>query len=77
MKDNLSNQPFPDRTHIVLDNSTDVSYWSREFNCTEQGLREAVDVVGHMAYVVRFYLETERSAMRRARPASPGGTPRA
>ena len=76
MKDNLSNQPFPDRTHIVLDNPTDVSYWRREFNCTEQGLRDAVDVVGDMAYVVRFYIESERGARPPAQPASTGWRPR-
>ena len=41
--------------HINLGEPWEVTFWSREFQCTESELRSAVQSVGNLAGAVRAY----------------------
>ena len=56
MPDNLQNRGPQDRSRINVNESWEVSYWCRQFNCTEQQLRNAVITVGVSASAVARHL---------------------
>jgi hypothetical protein len=56
MSDNLHNRGPADRTRVNVNESWELRYWCKEFNCTEAQLRAAVRAVGVMAKDVRAHL---------------------
>jgi hypothetical protein len=57
MSDDLTNRGPADRARINVHEPWEVSYWCKEFGCTEQHLRDAVAAVGVMAAKVRERLK--------------------
>lgn len=53
MSDNLQNRGPQDRSRVSLDQEHEVRYWSKQFGCTEDELREAVAKVGNSAEAVK------------------------
>ena len=47
----------PDHWHVNLEEPWEVGFWTREFGCTEQGLREAVKQAGNRAGDIRAYFD--------------------
>lgn len=60
MSDDLNQKGPADRNRINVSEPWEVRYWTRELNCTEQQLREAVRAVGVMVVDVRRYLSQRR-----------------
>lgn len=56
MVDDLKNRGPQDRSRVNVNEEWERKYWCREFNCTEQQLRDAVKAVGVMADNVRAHL---------------------
>lgn len=56
MSDNLSNRGPVDRSRINVNESWEVTYWTRELGCTEAQLKAAVRAVGVSVAAVRKYL---------------------
>jgi hypothetical protein len=56
MSDNLQNRGPADRSRVNVNESWEVRYWCKEFNCTETQLRAAVKAVGVSAAAVRTHL---------------------
>lgn len=57
MTDNLTDRGPRDRSRIALDEDWELRYWSKEFNCTPEQLREAVKQAGSNSVdKVREYL---------------------
>jgi hypothetical protein len=53
MSDNLQDRGPQDRSRVNLDQEYEVRYWSQQFGCTEDELREAVRKVGNSAEAVK------------------------
>lgn len=49
MSDNLNDRGPRDRSRIALDEEWELRYWSKEFGCTPDELREAVKAAGSNA----------------------------
>lgn len=49
-----------DHWRVDLDEGWELRFWSREFDCSEEELRKAVQLVGTSAGAVRAYLERGR-----------------
>ncbi len=60
MSDNLHLRGPADRNRINVHETWEVQWWTRELNCTEQQLRDAVKAVGVMAATVRIHLSLPR-----------------
>jgi hypothetical protein len=56
MSDDKTNRGPRDRERVNVGEDYEVSYWTREFNCTEAKLRQAVQAVGPMARDVKAWL---------------------
>jgi hypothetical protein len=56
MSDNLSQKRPQDSNRISLSESWEIQYWTRELNCSEEELKDAVTTVGNSAEAVRKYL---------------------
>ena len=52
------------RSSIQLSDPENVRRWCLRFNCTEQQLREAVQVAGSLAFAVKKHLNVERPIYR-------------
>lgn len=50
-----------DQWRVVIDEPWEVRFWTREFGCTEDALRQAVRAAGPRAGAVRAYLAGHRS----------------
>lgn len=61
MADNLDNRGPADRSRVNVNETWEIRYWCKEFDCTEGQLRTAVDAVGVSADAVRKLI-TGRSA---------------
>jgi hypothetical protein len=61
MADNLDNRGPADRSRVNVNETWEVRYWCKEFDCTENQLRAAVEEVGVSADAVRKKI-TGRSA---------------
>lgn len=53
-----------DYWRVNLTESWEVSFWSREFGCSEGDLRSAVNAVGEKAGAVREYLASQSQQQR-------------
>lgn len=70
--DNKTKRVPKDPNVVDINDADEMEYWCREFNCTPEELRAAVEAVGHSAQEVRKYLREKRK--RRAQELeSPGG----
>ena len=56
MSDSTQDRGPQDRSRVNVNQPHEVRYWTQEFNCTEQQLRDAVARVGVMANAVRTSL---------------------
>lgn len=56
MADDLTNRGPADRSRVNVNEEWERRYWCKEFNCTEQQLRDAVKKVGVMVADVRRHL---------------------
>lgn len=56
MADDLSNSGPQDRSRVNVNESWEVSWWTKQFGCTEAELRSAVKAVGVMAKDVEAHL---------------------
>jgi hypothetical protein len=56
MSDDKSNRGPQDRSRVNVNEDYEVRYWCKEFGCTEQQLKAAVQAVGVSADKVREYL---------------------
>ena len=54
----------PDHWSVNLAESWEIAFWTREFHCSEEQLREAVAAVGKTAGDVRSYLQTNNQQIR-------------
>ena len=59
MADDLTNRGAQDRSRINLEESWEITYWTKKFGCTEAELRDAIQEVGNAADSVRKYLNRE------------------
>lgn len=57
-----------DRQRISLEQEHEIRSWTKSLGVTEEELRKAVKVVGHMAGDVRKYLEGARPTRAPSRP---------
>ena len=53
-----------DHWRINLAEPWEIAFWSREFGCTDNELRRAVDAVGNNAGGVRAYLASQSQQQR-------------
>lgn len=53
MADDLKMKGAPDRSHINMDQSWDVKYWSKHLGVSEQRLRAAIEKVGNSVASVK------------------------
>ena len=60
MSDDLRNTGSRDDNRISIKQPHEVTYWTHEFNCTEEELAEAIREVGPMVQDVRSYLRSGR-----------------
>lgn len=60
MPDNLNIRQPQDPNKININETWEVSYWTRTLGVTEQRLREAVKAVGPMVSAVRTWLAINR-----------------
>ncbi|MFD2298360.1 DUF3606 domain-containing protein [Paracidovorax citrulli] len=56
MADDLRNRGPQDRSRINVNEPWEVTYWTKEFGCSEAQLRAAVKAVGVMVADVRRHL---------------------
>ena len=56
MADDTSKRGPADRTRINVNEAWELSYWTKELDCTADQLRTAVNAVGVMVADVRRYL---------------------
>lgn len=56
MSDDLSNRGPQDRARVNVNETWELNYWCKKFNCTEVQLRAAVKAVGVMVIDVQRYL---------------------
>ena len=56
MSDDLNNAGPQDDSRVNVTQPHEVRYWTTQFRCTEQQLREAVAAVGVSAVAVRAWL---------------------
>ncbi|CAM3525863.1 DUF3606 domain-containing protein [Bordetella sputigena] len=58
MSDNLTDRGPRDRSRIALDEDWEMRYWTKEFGCTPEQLRDAVHKAGSNSVdKVREYLK--------------------
>lgn len=55
--DNTSKTGTPDSKTINLNEDYEVTYWTKEFNVSQDELKNAVDAVGKSVDAVRKYLK--------------------
>jgi len=55
MPDDRSIQGPADRSRVNVNEAHEVTYWNKEFGCTEAQLRAAVSAVGPMVDDIRQY----------------------
>jgi len=60
MSDDLRNTGIRDDNRISVLQPHEVTYWTHEFNCTEEELAEAIRKVGSMVRDVESYLRARR-----------------
>ena len=60
MSDDLRNTGSRDDNRISMKQPHEVTYWTHEFNCTEEELAQAIREVGPMVQDVRAYLRSGR-----------------
>jgi len=53
MADNLDDRGPADRSRVNVNETWEVRYWCKEFDCTENQLRAAIEEVGVSATAVR------------------------
>jgi len=53
--------PSPDSRRIDLTSQTDMNFWCRIFDVTQEQLREAVQHAGHQADEVERYLRNKQT----------------
>ncbi|WP_416406554.1 DUF3606 domain-containing protein [Paracidovorax citrulli] len=56
MADDLTNRGPQDRSRVNVNEPWEVSYWTKEFGCSEAQLRAAVKAVGVQVADVRRHL---------------------
>jgi hypothetical protein len=56
MADNLSERRPQDAARISLSEDWEIMYWTKELECSEDELQDAVQTVGNSAAAVRKYL---------------------
>lgn len=56
MSDDLSKKRPQDASKVNVNEQWEVQYWCKEFNCTPEQLKKAVDAVGVSAEKVRQHL---------------------
>jgi hypothetical protein len=59
MTDDLKNRGPADRSRINVNESWELKYWCKKFNCTEAQLKDAVKSVGVMVDKVRAHLKAK------------------
>ena len=57
MADNLANKGPQDRNRINLNEDWERRYWTQALHCSENELKNAVNVVGNSAAEVRLFLD--------------------
>ena len=60
MSDDPTNRGTPDRTRININESHEVTYWTKALGISIEELRRAVEAVGPMADAVRKHLSKYR-----------------
>jgi hypothetical protein len=58
-----------DHWRVNLSEAWEITFWAREFECSDGDLKAAVGAVGDCAGVVRAYLKQTRHQQRNHRPA--------
>ncbi len=56
MSDDLRNRGPKDRARVNVNEAWEMTYWCKEFGCTESQLKAAVKAVGVMVVDVRRHL---------------------
>ena len=54
-----------DHWRVDLSEAWEITFWSREFRCSDSDLRKAVEAVGNNAGAVRAYLASQNQQQRR------------